>query len=160
MRKHIMYLAALAILAFAAPALAQPAMVLHPGDKILFQPGQFHKVLFGGDVLLSDGATPFTLTNFSHVAKLLEFFPCDATATSCNVLQLNAIVAVVRSDIDFASPDLVVAFDFSCGIHNEMVVQPFTVEPAATPAAPARTLTITANNNREWLLDGVSIMRP
>lgn len=40
-----------------------------------------------------------------------------------------------------------------------MVVLPFTVAPPASPAAPPRTLLVTATNSLQWLLDGQVINR-
>jgi hypothetical protein len=152
-------LVALAFSLFASPSLAQPApeaMVLHPGDKIVFQPGRGHKVIFGGDMFV-DPNTTVTLASFDVVAGLLQFLPCEPGTASCEVLLDNGFVATVRSDIDFSTA--VTSFDLSCAIHNEMVVLPFTVAPPASPAAPPRTLLVTATNSLQWLLDGQVINR-
>ena len=135
----------------AGPVQAQTvdkAMILHPGDTITWEPLDDHVVLFG-DV----GLTPFR-----DVAKLLQFDPaevtCSATAADCFVSNpTTRFTATVRSDIDFSATGAVTSFDFTCGVHTDMIARLFTVEPVTNPAAEPRQLLITTVNGKfQWIL--------
>jgi hypothetical protein len=140
------------------PALGQTVdkeMILHPGDTIEFKPLDDHAVRFGGTVTDSTNAS-VTLTAFPDVLKLLDFpvpATCQPANVSCSVFPpATHFTARVRADIDFATLGAATSFDFTCGVHTDMIARKFTVEPVANPAVPVRKLVITTNQDFQWIL--------
>ena len=148
--RYACHIVASLLLVIAGPVQAQTidsAMILHPGDTITWEPKDDHIVLFGDT----------GLTKFSDVAKLLQFNPaevtCAQTAVDCAIFNpVTKFTVTVRSDIDFAAAGAVTSFDFTCGVHTDMIVRAFTVQPVTNPAAPPRNLVITTNTNFQWVL--------
>jgi plastocyanin len=140
-------LALVAILAVASTsAVAQneppptaEELTLRPGDTIRWTPGPAHEVQFGGGAL----------TPFSTVQSILNL-PSTLTPDANGVAlagQGTVLNATVKAT---AAPGA--TFNFTCGIHNEMVALPFKVEAAAAGQAPRNVQIVTASNPLRWIL--------
>jgi hypothetical protein len=118
-------------------------LTLRPGDSIRWAPSAAHQVQFGGGTINGKPMTPF-----ATVQAILELPPslkADGDGIAL-VDQGQPLSAKVKADAQVGA-----TFNFTCGIHNEMIALPFTIA-AAVPGQTQNVLIVTAEGPRRWVL--------